>query len=94
MSVHINADRISCDASTHTAWRVSGPAAPVEQWRVTWMPHRVLTRNQAITAVMLAEHHHDMARTEHAAVLAAWAGELGLTHNEVTTALTGRRSNP
>lgn len=90
MSVHIDADRISCDASVHVAWRVSGPDAPAERWRVTWMSHRVLTRNQAITAVMLAEHHAAMSRTEHAATLAAWAGELDLTYDAVTAALTGR----
>jgi hypothetical protein len=89
VSVHIDADRISCDASVH-AWRVSGPDAVTEQWQVTWMPCRVLSRNEAITAVMLAEHHYAMAHTEHAAVLAAWAGELNLTLDAVTAALTGR----
>ncbi len=92
MSIHISVDRMTCDASAHAAWRVSAPAAP-ERWRVTWLPERLLGRNQAITAMTLAEAfapgtHHRPAP----AAIAAWAGELGMTPADVAAYLTGWRT--
>jgi hypothetical protein len=68
-------------AVQHGAIVSGGPTA----WEVTWLPGRLLTRNQAITAMTLAE-----MLTERAHVLAdpaaklwwhvdAWASELGLS---------------
>jgi hypothetical protein len=90
VNVHIGIDWISCDVSAHSAWRIDGPNAPAQRWRVSWLPDRVLTRNEAITAITLAENYVDMAHTEHTALLASWAAELGLTLDAVTAALTGR----
>ncbi len=68
-------------AVQHGAIVSGGPTA----WAVTWLPGRLLTRNQAITAMTLAE-----MLVERAHVLAdpaaklwwhvdAWAQELGLS---------------
>jgi hypothetical protein len=91
MTLHIGADRITCEASSHTAWRISAPDS-VQCWRVTWLSGRLLTRNQAITAMTLAEVlapgvHPDRAST---AALGAWAAELGLSPDQVITYLHGR----
>lgn len=46
-------DRLMSSTSTpHTARRVQ--LAP-ERWRASWLPARVLSRNQAITAITIAE---------------------------------------
>jgi hypothetical protein len=85
MSLRIEVDRIACTTSPHTAWRISAPDNP-QCWRVTWLPGRRLTRNQAVTAMTLAEvlasgTHPDKVAT---AQLGAWAAELGLNPTEVT----------
>lgn len=68
---------------TATAWPV--PEVPGEPtlWTVTWLPGRNLTRDQAITAMTIAETvaTHDM--TDNAApvwsAIDSWAAELGIT---------------
>lgn len=58
-----------------------GPTA----WRVTWLPGRLLTRNEAITAMTIAEftvtHRPALGDVLSPAWchLAAWADEIGLT---------------
>ncbi len=55
-------------------------------WRVTWLPDRDLTRNQAITAMTLAEtvsqglSGHDDPMWSH---VDSWADELNLTGPDV-----------
>lgn len=50
----IDDDMMTSDATTHTAraWPVPGE---LTLWSVTWLPGRALTRDQAITAMTIAE---------------------------------------
>lgn len=78
------------DLTIHTASRIVDDATPLvdaEHWRVSWLPGRVLTRNQAITAMTLAEAVVTM-QDEGATLdichrlwphVDNWARELGLT---------------
>lgn len=71
-----------------TAWPV--PEVPGEPtlWSVTWLPGRALTRDQAITAMTIAEAITQHPNTAHPAshrwhqFLQSWAAELGLTPSE------------
>ena len=49
MSIGISGDHMTCNATGHTAQR--GETG----WQVSWLPGRSLTRNQAVTAMVLAE---------------------------------------
>jgi hypothetical protein len=49
MSVGITDDQMTCNATGHIAHR--GDTG----WQVSWLPGRTLTRNQAITAMVLGE---------------------------------------
>jgi hypothetical protein len=76
------------DATRHTAAVL--PGVTVEggptAWGVTWLPGRLLTRNQAVTAMTIAEvvAEHDAPgdplRAGHRlwAHLESWAAELGI----------------
>lgn len=91
MTLHIGVDRMTCEGSPHVAWRVSGPDAP-QRWRVSWLPDRRLTRNEAISAMSLVEAlapsgHPDR---DNSAAVAGWACELGLTPAAVIDYLNGR----
>ena len=71
MSVHINDDSMSVDingATVKAVFRLGG------LWRVAGWP-RLLTRNEAITALTLAECHLSGRNTETPCV-AAWREEL------------------
>lgn len=91
MSIHIGADRMTGKASAHSASRVSAPGDP-EVWRASWLPHRWLTRNEAITAMVLAETLATPGRPDRrtSAAVAAWAAELDLTPAAVTAYLSRR----
>jgi hypothetical protein len=86
MSITITAERLTSDRTRHAATPVD-PADPYGRWVVSWLPDRTLTRNQAITAMTLAEevavitddgqivdHRHPMWPA-----IDAWAAELDLT---------------
>ena len=81
MAVSITADRVSLNRTRHTASRTP------DGWSVTWLPGRVLTRDEATTAVLLAEsvvtfgHLPRTSRTW--ALIDGWAAELDLTGAEV-----------
>jgi hypothetical protein len=84
MSTRITDTEITSDQTRHaaTAWPV--PDEPT-LWSVTWLPGRALTRNQAITAVTLAEVVR--ARADELADpkarlwlhIEGWSAELGVT---------------
>lgn len=87
------AERITSDTTPHTAWRLDCDG---DQWEVTWLPGRVLDREDAITALTFAETVANITRdavlrTEHPIwpVLQAWAGELGLTADTALAHLGG-----
>lgn len=89
VTMTINDTEMTSDQTRHTASVVlgvtveGGPTA----WSVTWLPGRALTRNQAITAMTIAEAigahdvlgdplHADHRLWPH---LDGWAAELGIT---------------
>lgn len=78
MSLRIGDLLMTSSVTGHTARRETGQ----RWWSVTWLGHRQLTRNQAVTALTLAEFvaagavgpaHRDWA------TLRTLAAELGLT---------------
>jgi hypothetical protein len=84
MSIRITDTQMTSDQTRHTATAWPVPDEPT-LWSVTWLPGRALTRNQAITAMTIAE-----MVVERADILAdsssklwwhmdAWAEELGIT---------------
>lgn len=84
MSIHITDEAMSSDRTRHRArlWPVPGHQAPGTLWEVTWLPGRYLERNQAITAMVLAETvasgfgDHTDPQWLH---VDGWAAELGLS---------------
>jgi hypothetical protein len=76
MALTILDDCISSDNTTHTARTVPG-----KHWEVSWLPGRPLTRNGAITAMVLADvTAHSDVRPGHPlwTHIEGWASELGL----------------
>nr|WP_042184414.1 hypothetical protein [Kibdelosporangium sp. MJ126-NF4]CTQ94204.1 hypothetical protein [Kibdelosporangium sp. MJ126-NF4] len=66
------------DDTEHYAWRTS------EGWNVTWLPDRVLSRNEAVTAMSIAEvcaRNPDIADEIWRHVW-MWLDELGLTSGD------------
>jgi hypothetical protein len=54
MVINITAETIKSDETPHAA-RFLGPAVGREQWEFSWLPGRVLGRNEAVTAMTIAE---------------------------------------
>ena len=81
MTLTILDDIISSDHSGHTAHLASGHE---HTWHVSWLPGRLLDRNTAITAMVLADVVGDV---DEGHVLwphiQGWAAELGLTTRDV-----------
>ncbi|NED95848.1 hypothetical protein G1H11_11050 [Phytoactinopolyspora alkaliphila] len=84
---------MTSDVTTHTATRLDCDG---DLWEVTWLPDRVLSRNEAITAVTFAETVASVPAESDLRpglpvwpVLAAWAGELGLTPAAAVALLEG-----
>ncbi len=84
MSTEITDGEMRSDVTrqTATAWPVPGEPT---LWSVTWLPGRTLTRDQAITAMTIAEaivaHADDLADSGSKwwLFVDGWAAELGLT---------------
>jgi hypothetical protein len=63
---------------------------PYERWRVSWLPGRTVSHNQATTALVLAAHITAGATSpghRHWAHVQTWAAELDLTAAEAVTAV-------
>ena len=79
MSLTFEDDSISSDRTRHTARLAPGHE---HAWRVSWLPGRLMDRNSAITAMVLAdvgsmgELHAGHRLWPH---IEGWAFELGLT---------------
>jgi hypothetical protein len=76
---------ITSNQTSHTARRATDHA---RHWEVSWLPGRHLTRNQAITAMALAEvcpaargGNWERIRPH----IQGWATELGLTAEQAAT---------
>ena len=78
MSLVIGEDRMFSRDIPHTATRQGG------KWVVSWLPGRQLSRNEAITAMTLAEQVAEDAcvHSKWWPFIVAWAGELGLSGQE------------
>lgn len=87
MATKISDSEITSDLTRHTAKAWPVPDEPTG-WSVTWLPGRNLTRNQAITAMTIAEavvaHADDLADSGSRWWLHIdqWAAELGITGPE------------
>src|ERR1700745_38467 len=79
MTLTITDDAISGEHTSHTARRAPGHP---EAWEVSWLPGRPVTRNAAITAMLLADIGAPGTRHPGARLcphIQGWAAELGLT---------------
>lgn len=79
MSLHITYERMHSSRTEHWA----EPVGPDQYgpWRVSWMPDREVTYNQAVTALTLAEAVAGGVDEGHRLWphVGSWAGELGMT---------------
>jgi hypothetical protein len=80
--VKITDTEMTSDLTPHTA-RFDPDAAAVGSgaWIVSWLPQRLLTRNQAITAMTLAEAvaaHPASPGSQWWPFIQGWAAELGV----------------
>jgi hypothetical protein len=81
MGIKISADDMSSEVTRHTAKRID------DGWAVSWLPGRVLTQNESITAMTIAEvigGHDVIGDPLHAGHrlwphLDSWAAELGMS---------------
>ncbi len=76
MTLTITDDAITSDVTGHTARRVDWRADL--GWRMSWLPERLLTKNEAISGMTIAEHAGSGPRS----LLDVLATELGLTGPE------------
>jgi hypothetical protein len=76
MSIKISDQQMASGQTPHSAGMTA------DGWTVTWLPGRTLTRNQATTAMVLAERVSHGARDQHHKdwpFIEGWAEELGLS---------------
>lgn len=76
MTLTITDDAITSDVTAHTGQQTDWQADA--GWRVTWLPDRLLTTNEAITGMTIAEQ----AGAGPSPLLTVLAEELGLTGSE------------
>ena len=79
MTLTINDTTMTSDQTGHTARLTSGSQ---HLWEVSWLPGRALDRNNAITAMVLADHARERDLNERHRLwpfIQSWAAELGLT---------------
>lgn len=83
MSLTINADGITGEATRHTAAPLYDSHPEGSPWRVSWLPDRdySLSRNEATTAMWIAETaaERELHSGNWPPQIDAWAGELGLS---------------
>jgi hypothetical protein len=89
---------MSSDQTPHTAKRGQRGGIVRDVWRVSWLSDRLLTRNEAITAMTLAEQvdRNGLWDYRSSANIDAWAAELGLTGPQAIAMLGGvpEQENP
>ena len=82
MTLTINDTTMTSDQTAHTARLASGDQ---HVWEVSWLPGRVLDRNSAITAMVLADLTGEDDLNERHRLwpfIENWAAELGLTGSD------------
>jgi hypothetical protein len=88
MPVTIHDRTMTSDRTAHAARLAPGTQ---HHWEVSWLPGRRLTRNEATTAMTLAEACSTTASPERNRLwppIQGWAGELGITADHVITRIT------
>jgi hypothetical protein len=83
MALTITHDGINGDHTSHTARRVRGER---EAWEVSWLPGRLLDRDSAITAMVLADTLSSRILDPGDRLwphIEGWATEIGLTTPDV-----------
>jgi hypothetical protein len=85
MNIKITDEAMTSNTTPHSA------QAEGDGWTVTWLPGRVLTRNQATTAMVLAEtvaggvsDHTDKRWL----FIEGWANELGITGTDAVSKIS------
>ena len=89
MAVRILDDSMSSDRSPHTARSAPGEK---HRWEVSWLPGRRLGRNEAVTAMTLADMTADgNVRPGHRLWphIEGWAAELGMTGSQALGHVAG-----
>ena len=82
MTLTIYDAAMTSDQTAHTARLASGSQ---HLWEVSWLAGRVLDRNSAVTAMVLADHARDPDLNEQHRLwpfIENWAAELGLTGSD------------
>jgi len=82
MALTINDRDMTSDQTPHAARPAPGAD---HHWEVSWLPGRRLTRNEAITAMVLAETAGTAGTSERDRMrpfILGWADELGLTASQ------------
>ncbi|MCE0536600.1 hypothetical protein LWF15_13895 [Kineosporia rhizophila] len=90
MKINIGSTLLSMSGSRHRAEWVAYPGADAfegdepREWRLSWLPDRLVTRNEAISGLMLAGglEEAESTRERLAPALGSWARELGLSFGE------------
>lgn len=91
MAVRIYDELMITDQTPHTArWSPDAAADGNGAWVVSWLPgRRLLTRDQAITAMTLAEMATTGDPLLSSRLFENWASELGLTARQALDMLAG-----
>ena len=85
MTLTINDTTMTSDQTAHTARQAPGRQ---HLWEVSWLPDRVLDRNSAISAMVLADQAGAYDLNERHRLwphIEGWAGELGLTGSDAVS---------
>jgi transcriptional regulator with XRE-family HTH domain len=86
MALTISDRTMTSDRTHHTARLAQGAQ---HQWEVSWLPGRRVTRNQAITAMTLAEESSPAGpRNRLWPHIQGWAADLGMTAEQAITRIT------
>ena len=82
MALRIDDTAMTSDQTAHTARQAVGGQ---HLWEVSWLSGRLLDRNSAITAMVLADHAGERDLNERHRLwpfIESWAAELGLTGSD------------
>ena len=88
MTLTINDTTMTSDQTAHTAGQAPGRQ---HLWEVSWLPGRVLDRNSAITAMVLADQAGAYDLNERHRLwphIEGWAAELGLTGSDAVNRIS------
>jgi hypothetical protein len=77
MAIRVTETAMTSDETGHNAgWWPNSPANGDGAWVVSWLPHRLLTRNEAMTAMTLAEHITRTSADADDPLVITWSAEL------------------